>query len=87
MKLYLCLLAVLASSSAFAGQPITTPDAENVDSSCQADAQATGCTGKQVGTGLYHCLHDYKKAHKGFKLSVPCKAAMEKSHDDRKAGH
>jgi hypothetical protein len=80
------LALLLASTAAFAdGKASTSPDAQSVDQACAADGQTAGCGGEQVGTGLMKCIHAYHKAHKDFKPSAACHAAMQKLHQDAKA--
>lgn len=55
-----------------------------VNTACAADSQTAGCTGKQVGSGLLRCLHDYKQAHKDFAFSASCKEAIQKRQADQK---
>lgn len=79
IKQLLVLFAALSSPLALAAEP-ANHQADNVaiNAACASDAQTAGCGGKQVGTGLLRCLHDYKQAHKDFALSAGCKTAVEK---------
>jgi hypothetical protein len=81
------LIAVMAAgSSAYAADPAMKADNDAINTACAAEAQTASCGADKVGTGLLKCLHAYKKANKDFKFSDGCKAAMEKRHDDKKAG-
>ncbi|HKY89424.1 MAG TPA: hypothetical protein VJM11_00230 [Nevskiaceae bacterium] len=77
----------LATTSAYAVDATTQANAEAVNAACKTDAEASGCTGKVVGTGLIKCMADYKKAHPEFKFTEGCKAATAKGFADYKATH
>lgn len=56
-----------------------------VNQACAADAEKTGCAGKEVGSGLLKCLHAYKKEHKDFEISEGCKASTKNLRDEKKS--
>ena len=78
--------AITASSAYAAPSPALQADDQAINAACSADAAASGCTGKQVGTGLMKCMHAYKKATPAFKFSDSCKSAMQKRRADKKSG-
>jgi hypothetical protein len=80
------LIAMLGAGSAFAADQAMKDDNAAINSACTSDAQTAGCGADKVGTGLLKCLHAYKEAHKDFKFSDGCKAALEKRHQDKTAG-
>jgi hypothetical protein len=86
MKTALAIFLLVSASSAFAADAAIKADNQTIDSACSGDAQTAGCGSEVVGKGLLKCLHAYKKAHKDFKLSDGCKAAMKQRHADKKAG-
>ena len=57
--------------------------ADKVKAACAADISTTGCS-QEMGKGLMKCIHGYKQAHKDFKLSDSCKAAVEEGHEMHK---
>lgn len=61
-------------------------DAAQINSACEADAKATGCTGMVVGKGLLKCMHKYKQENRSYKFSDGCRAAMKQLRADRQAG-
>ena len=73
------------SQASFASNPALDADREAVNSSCSAEAAASGCSDKKVGSGLLKCIHAYKKTNKEFKISDGCKAASQKLKADRQA--
>ena len=80
-------LGLLISLPAFAndGKPSQSPEAQAIDKGCAAEAQATGCAGKEVGSGLLRCMHAYKKEHKKeFHFSDSCKEAMKAGRAHRR---
>ena len=81
------LIGALFAVPAFAAPDAAMKaDNDNVNTACASDAQTAGCGSEQVGKGLLKCLHAYKKAHKDFKFSADCSAAMKTRHADKKAG-
>ena len=77
------------NTTAFAAGKATEKDkadAAAINSACEADAKATGCSGMVVGKGLLKCMHKYKKENKSFKFSDGCKAAIKDLKEDRAAG-
>lgn len=54
-----------------------------INSACEADAKATGCSGMVVGKGLLKCMHKYKKENKDYKFSGDCQSAMKNFREDR----
>ena len=64
--------------------PAIQADNAAINTACATDSQTAGCTGKQVGSSLLKCLHEYKQAHKEFALSAGCKEAIQKRQADQK---
>ena len=71
-------------SSGKKGQMATDKNA--VNSACSAEAQTAGCSNETVGHGLLKCIHAYKQAHPGFKVSDGCRSAMKQLRADS-GGH
>lgn len=93
MKKGIALAAVLVAaigiqSSAFAAKfsEQDKEDAAKINSACEADAKATGCSGMVVGKGLLKCMHKYKQENKSYKFSEGCREAMKQLKSDRQAG-
>jgi hypothetical protein len=66
-----------------------TADKNAVNSACASEASTAGCGSETVGHGLLKCIHAYKRAHKGFRISPGCRTAMKQLRADaktRKAG-
>jgi hypothetical protein len=86
LSLFLALaLPAFADDNAPQGHEAKGADAQAIDAACTAEAQTAGCGEEKVGSGLLKCIHAYKKAHKDFKLSDGCHAAIGKAREDRKA--
>ncbi|MBI3557541.1 MAG: hypothetical protein HY074_14865 [Deltaproteobacteria bacterium] len=84
IKFVLPLAALFVVSFSFAEDVATKKaDRQEIDTACTADAATAGCGGEVVGKGLLKCLHGYKKAHKDFKFSDGCKAAMKQARADK----
>jgi len=81
----LLIAALMSAPAAFAADPAMQADNDAINSACATEAQTASCGADKVGTGLLKCLHAYKKAHKDFKFSDDCAAAMKTRHTDRKA--
>jgi hypothetical protein len=82
-------IAFSLSTSVFAGNKPTEKDkadAAAINSACEADAKATGCSGMVVGKGLLKCMHKYKHQHKDYKFSDGCKSAMKQLKEDKEEG-
>jgi len=56
---------------------------DSVSKACAADGATAQCGDKKVGSGLLKCIHAYKEAHKDFKVSDSCKAAMHEMHGEK----
>jgi hypothetical protein len=82
---FVMLSLALFTQSAIAADSVMTADKAAVNSACTAESTTAGCGSEQVGTGLLKCIHAYKKANKGFKVSDGCKTAMKQMHADKKA--
>ncbi len=82
------VLIAFGASSAFAAKftEQDKADAAQINSACEADAKATGCSGMVVGKGLLKCMHKYKKENPSFKFSASCKGAMKQLKRDRDSG-
>lgn len=78
-------ISLALSQASFASNPALNTDREAVNSSCSAEAAASGCSDKKVGSGLLKCIHTYKKTNKDFKISEVCKNASQKLKTNRKA--
>lgn len=95
MKFTTVLLVLTAvSTMAMANDPAANPKKAELrqkmqeakvaaQTACASDAAAAGCTGKEIGTGLMKCIHEYKKAHKDFAVSEQCKNSTKELHSDR----
>ena len=95
-KMLIVALFALSTSAMAQNQPATSgehhheknptvkADAQAVDNACTAEAKTAGCGDEVVGKGLLKCIHAYKHAHKDFKVSDGCHAAIEKLHSDKK---
>ena len=88
MKITIAILATVFFSNLALAEPDATMKADNdaINSACTTDAQTAGCGNEVVGKGLLKCLSAYKKAHKDYKFSDSCKAALKQKHADKKAG-
>jgi len=84
LALALPALADDAAPAAGKGKEAKGADAQAIDTACAGDAATAGCGDMKVGTGLLKCLGTYRKAHKDFKASEACHAAIGKAHIDRK---
>lgn len=80
------LLFVIALSTVFAvnAGESKRESAQAVNAACAAEVPE--CSSKKVGKGLKKCIHEYKKAHKEFKISDSCKAAMVADKGKGQAG-
>ncbi|MGZ3724700.1 MAG: hypothetical protein ACXWQQ_02835 [Pseudobdellovibrio sp.] len=54
-----------------------------MEDACKADMDTTNCH-QEMGKGMMKCMMEYKKAHKDFKWSDSCKAAMAEGKAMRK---
>ena len=79
MKKILLTLAAMSLSATIA---YANGEGGNMKEACASDVATSGCTGE--GKDLQMCVHNYKKSHKGFKLSDSCKSAMKARHEARK---
>jgi hypothetical protein len=79
------LLLGLSFQVAAQKNPALAEDAKAINSACQADGATAGCGQEVVGKGLLKCIGAYRKAHKDFKVSDGCHAAIKKLDEDRKA--
>lgn len=85
MKTILMTVAALSLiSSSFAAES-QMASAQATNTTCTAEAETAGCGNDKVGTGLLNCLHDYKKAHKEFKITDSCEASLKQLRRDVKA--
>jgi hypothetical protein len=84
MRFVVLATAMLASISAFAANEARQADKQAVDQACMAEAQAASCGSDQAGTGLVKCIHAYKKANPGFKVSPGCGEALKTLHQENK---
>jgi serine/threonine protein kinase len=68
-----------------AAEPVASlmPDKLGISQACMAEAATTGCTGEQVGKGLLKCMHAYRQAHRDFRTSQACAAAIKKYNTDK----
>lgn len=85
MKNILMIVSIITFAAISNAKENTSADAQAVDNACTQEGTTAGCGNEKVGTGLLKCIHGYKKAHKDFKISEGCHAAMKQMHTDRKA--
>jgi hypothetical protein len=60
----------LAAEAAAAMEP-------TMDTACATEMKTANCAMDKTGEESKKCLHDYKKAHKDFKMSEECHKAMK----------
>ena len=94
MKKALAIIVIAASGMAFAGNHGGGHKAEHkakaaehkaaIATACTAEAEKSGCAGKEVGGGLMKCIHAFKKANKDFEISEGCKSSVKSLRDERK---
>lgn len=85
LKSIIATVVITGSVVAFANQR-EEMDAQ-VKQACAAEITTTGCGEKSIGRGLMRCMHEYKRAHKDFKISDGCrevKHQLKAEHKERK---
>lgn len=83
MNLFKSLFAVTLLGFALSCQADIKADKDAVNKACAQDAQTANCPDAKMGTGLLKCLHQYKKANKGFKNSETCQSALDNFNQNK----
>jgi hypothetical protein len=86
-SLLIALALLLLGNFAQAADQFIKADASSADAACAADAAKYSCGPRStVEKGLWHCFHDYHKAHHaGYHPAAACSAALEKMHLDKQS--